>query len=157
MNGLVMSDAISQEVNALNAIVDVGVARITCCGVVRKGVREDRDPQRRQVRAGAEEPPQPECELRYDLARCLWLAAAPCRSVARRANVVQRSLTMLAREQRGTLVPRSWPLRLLPVRGQCLIEGVSEHDLDAADVFVERAAHQGVLLVQLERLVEVAT
>lgn len=46
MDGFVVSDAVSQQVNALNAIVDVGadLVRITCCvRGVRKGVREDRD------------------------------------------------------------------------------------------------------------------
>jgi hypothetical protein len=100
MDGLVMGVTIPQEVHALHAghRHRHGPDEDRCCWVVRKGIREHRNPQRREVRPGAEKSPEPERELRDNLALCLRLTATSGGSIARRADVGQCSLTVPARK-----------------------------------------------------------
>ena len=159
MDRFVMGHTIPEEVHALNSVVDIrtNLARIAHSGVVWKGTRKDRNPQRGQVRACAKESPEPKRQLGDDLAMRFLLTATSSCSIARCPDVVQRTLTVFARKEAAMVIPRSWPSRLPAMFGQCLIEGVAENDLDATDVLMERSAQERVPLVQAERLVEVAT
>jgi len=110
MDGLVMSDSISKEVHSLDSILYVSSqrSRIGRVRMVRECRRERGHPERREVRRGAEVPPEPEGELGDHLAGGLGLLPAR-RSPSCGVDVLDGAAPVLAGEELTSPVPDGRP------------------------------------------------
>ncbi|MCB0990103.1 MAG: hypothetical protein R2770_00925 [Acidimicrobiales bacterium] len=155
---LMVGDPITQEVKSLNPVVDIGAhnPRIAGIRMVRKGSRQRRNPQRRQVVRGAQEPPEPETQLRYHLTVRLRPTATSGPTTGR-INIVPGAPSRPPREQRPLPIPDLGPSPRLAVCDQGDIDRIAEDHLETTEILVQSSANLGVPVVQLDSRANIAS
>lgn len=156
MYRLVVSDPVSEEVESLDPIVDVTAdnSRISRTRMPRKGSSQGGDPERGQVRPGAEEPPEAEPELCDHPAVDVWRTFA-IGAGAGGGDVLECPTAVPAREQLSPPVPDGRPSLTRAVIQQHRVQRIAEDDLQPPDVLVEGGADRRVPVVESDRTNEV--
>ncbi len=149
MDRLVVSDPVSQEVDALDSILDVlpYCSRIGGVRVTGELGSDRRHPQTGEVGAAAQVAPESEGQLRDDLAVGLD-HVTPRGPLSRLGDVVDRACSVSTGEELTPCVPLRLPSSGRPEPNQSIVDGVAKQDLEPADVLVERTAHGAVPVVE---------
>lgn len=148
VDGLMVRDAVADEVQSLDACFDVGSDLSWAgCWMTGKCRCERGYPERGQIVRRGEVAPETEGEfgdhLSVDLGSVSRGDAASCCRY-----VIQGSASLAAGEQLRLAVPRIAPPLSLTKIAESLVESVSEHDLETAKVGVERRCNIAVPVIE---------